>query len=124
MINIINLQTSIADKAISAGYAIRYSMLDNISESDTFPLVIVDIDSSVLKKLADGSSYCDSEIIAITAITSIKSIGINRARDISARAIHTILRIIGLTVVENKIMYSDTIFGSVKASTATVLVNA
>lgn len=112
--NIIDVQSELISRIIAIGYSnVKDSLLYGITETETYPVVVVDIDSSMSHDVSTGSFVPFVHYITISCYQKA-SIGIAEARASAISALENILSNINETVVENNIQYIDTVMNNIR----------
>lgn len=111
---IIDAQTSIISVLTDAGYTnIKDSMLTGITQSETYPIIVVDVKSSTNIDISSGG-YTPFAHHLVISVYQKASIGVKEARESAVDTIKDILSILNLQIVENTIEYIDTVLNNIK----------
>jgi len=120
--SIIDVQETVINILTVAGYSnIKDNMLVGFTESETYPVVVIDIDSSVSMNISSGAYTPFLHYLTISCYQKA-SIGISEARKDAVDTLNAVLSIINLEIVENNISYVDTIMNNIRLCGAGCLV--
>jgi len=123
MATITSIQTKIINEIklllTGADYkTIRDNIIEPVSSTD-FPLIIVDIATTLLEEISSGKYCPSSHMLVLTCYSALGSSGIGTARDNSCKLIEKILNgIQSNNIVESKIEYTDSVLSNIKVCAA------
>lgn len=119
---IVEIQESVIDTLTDYGFQnVRDSLLLGLTQSEKYPVVVVDLEFSMLYQTARGGYTPYAHFLSIS-IYQKASIGIAEARQSASESLDDALNTLGLSIFNDKIMYKDTVLNNIKVCCAYAIV--
>lgn len=119
---IVEIQESVIDTLTDSGFTnVRDSLLLGLTQSEQYPVVVVDLEFSMLYQTARGGYTPYAHFLSISVYQKA-SIGIEEARQSAAENLDDALNTLGLSIFNDKIMYKDTVLNNIKVCCAYAIV--
>lgn len=116
--NIVDAQTNVINAIKALGYTnVKDSLLLGLTENETYPVVIVDLDLSSVLSLASGKFTPDCHNLSLSCYDKA-SLGISTARQSAITTLNAILSSLNYPIIENMVKFTDTVISGIKLCAA------
>lgn len=116
--NIFEVQSKVIQTLKDAGYQnVKDNLLEGITGSEQYPIVLVDIEFSQNYSLSSGSFRQFMHFISLSVFDKAMP-SIKEARERVSEELNNILSMLNLQLFENKIEYVDTVLSNIKVCSA------